>query len=171
MAKLSSVRSGAIVLDARANMATLVADMLRMLGWRDIREVTEAGQALLLLQRAEFELIIVDDALGGVDAVEMVRRLRADTTSPNRLTTVIMMSAAPDLKRIAAARDAGVTEFLRKPFAARDLKARLDALSTSPRPFVEAAAYAGPDRRRRNQEVGAADRRSSGETQIQPDRH
>lgn len=160
MANPSAFRSGALVIDPRAHMATLVADMLRVLSWRDIREVTEASQAQLLLQRATFELVIVDDALGGVDAIELVRRLRADSASPNRLTAVIMMSAAPDLKRIAAARDAGVTEFLRKPFAARDLKARLDALSTSPRPFVEAAAYSGPDRRRRNQDIGAADRRS-----------
>ena len=163
MANPSASRSGALVIDPRANMATLVADMLRVLGWRDIREVTEASQAQFLLQRSAFDLVILDDALTGVDAVDLVRRLRADAASPNRLTTVIMMAAAPDLGRIAAARDAGVTEFLRKPFAARDLKARLDALSATPRPFVEAEAYAGPDRRRRNQDVGAADRRSGGE--------
>ena len=109
MANPSASRSGALVIGPRANMATLVADMLRVLGWRDIREVTEASQAQFLLQRSAFDLVILDDALTGVDAVDLVRRLRADAASPNRLTTVIMMAAAPDLGRIAAARDAGVT--------------------------------------------------------------
>ena len=97
------------------------------------------------------------------DAVALVRRLRADSDCINRLTPIIMMSAAPDAARIAAARDAGVTEFLRKPFAANHLKTRLDSIAANPRPFVEAGGYAGPDRRRQDKDVGAADRRSQHE--------
>src|SRR5690606_31546061 len=107
-----------------------------------------------------FDIVIIDDLIAGPDAVELVRRLRLDAHSPNRLTPIIMMAAAPDAARIAAARDAGVTEFLRKPFAVTHLRSRLESIAAHPRPFIEAGDFAGPDRRRRDQPVGASDRRS-----------
>ncbi|MHA6296937.1 response regulator [Devosia sp. CAU 1758] len=160
MSSEPTIKHGALIIDPRANMATLVADMLRTLGRHDISESSEASQALLHLGRRSYDVVIIDDSLIGPDAVELVRRIRADIAGPNRLTPVIMMSAAPDAARIAAARDAGVTEFLRKPFSARDLKARLDSLNAAPRPFVEAQSYAGPDRRRKARAIGNAERRS-----------
>ncbi|SMQ75739.1 Response regulator receiver domain-containing protein [Devosia lucknowensis] len=149
---------GALVIDPQANMAGIVADMLRTCGRRDIHEVYDGAQALRELGRRAFDVVIIDDAI--TNAIELVRRLRADARSPNRLTPIIMMSAAPDAARITAARDAGVTEFLRKPFAANHLKSRLDAISSNPRPFVDATGYAGPDRRRRVKDVDA-DRRAT----------
>jgi DNA-binding response OmpR family regulator len=70
-----------------------------------------------------------------------------------------MISAAPDARRIAEARDAGVTEFLRKPFAAAHLQSRLVSIEANPRGFVEAETYQGPDRRRKSVDVGDKDRR------------
>lgn len=161
MASETITSAGVLIIDPQANMAALVAGMLRSLGRRDIREVTDTGQALSALQRRPFDIIIIDDAITSPNAVELVRRLRANADSPNRLTPVIMLSAAPDASRIAAARDAGVTEFLRKPFAAAHLKLRLDTIADSPRPFIEADRYAGPDRRRKTIAVGKADRRQA----------
>lgn len=158
MATPSSKVSGALIIDPQPNMAALVADMLRGLGHHDIREASDAREAQSEVNRRSVALIIIDDALANPDAVELVRRMRANPDSPNRLTPVIMMAAAPDAARIAAARDAGVTEFLRKPFAASHLKARLDGLAARPRSFIEAGDYAGPDRRRRHVDI-AADRR------------
>ena len=160
MSSETHAKPGALVIDPQANMAALVADMLRACGHRDIREAYDANHAQLDLRRRPFAVIVIDDAITGPDAVELVRRLRADPVGPNRLTPVIMMAAAPDATRIAAARDAGVTEFLRKPFAAIHLKSRLDSIAGSPRPFIEAESYSGPDRRRRAQDVGSTDRRA-----------
>ena len=93
-----------------------------------------------------------------MDGVAFTRKLRANTDCPNRLVPIIMISAAPDAERIAAARDAGVTEFLRKPFAANHLQARLTSIEVNPRSFIEAPQFKGPDRRRRTVDVGT-DRR------------
>lgn len=153
-------KHGVLIVDPQANMANLVATMLRAIGRRDIRECNDAGTALLELRRRPFTLMILDDAISGPDAVELVRRLRADTACQNRSIPVIMMAAAPDAARIAAARDAGVDEFLRKPFATNHLKARLDSIETRPRLFIEADDYAGPDRRRRTEDPATGERRS-----------
>ncbi len=162
MAIEAITKRGVLVADHSAHMAALVGVMLRNLGRKDIREVTDADQAMLELRRRAFEIIIVDDALDGMDGVAFTRKLRAATDCQNRLVPIIMMSSAPDAKRIADARDAGVTEFLRKPFAANHLQSRLTNIETNPRGFIEAGEYKGPDRRRKIVDVGAKDRRESG---------
>ncbi len=159
MAIETITKSGVLIVDPQPNMASIIASMLRTMGRRDIREANDATQALLEIGRRAFDVVIIDDAITKLDALELVRRIRADRDGQNRLVPIIMMAAAPDALRIAAARDAGMTEFLRKPFAAAHLKSRLDSIATKPRAFIEADAYNGPDRRRRIVDVGEKNRR------------
>lgn len=151
---------GVLIIDPQPNMSALVASMLRAIGRRDIKATESGAQAAIELDRRIYDIIIIDDAVVNPDAIELVRRLRGSHECRNRLTPIIMMAAAPDASRIAAARDAGVTEFLRKPFAADHLRARLDSISANPRAFIEAEAYRGPDRRRRKHDIGEKDRRA-----------
>lgn len=153
-------KRGVLVADPSPHMAGLVTVMLRSLGRKDIREAYDAGKAMTELTRRSFDVVIINDVLGGMDGVAFTKRLRANGESPNRLVPIIMISAAPDAERIAAARDAGVTEFLRKPFAANHLQMRLDSIAANPRSFIEAPQFKGPDRRRKTVNVGDKDRRS-----------
>lgn len=154
-------KRGVLVADHSPHMASLVSVMLRGLGRKDIREVYDANKAMLELRRRAFDVIIIDDDLEGMDGVAFTRKLRAATDCQNRLVPVIMMSSAPDARRIADARDAGVTEFLRKPFAANHLQSRLLNIEANPRGFIEAGEFKGPDRRRKTVDVGEKDRRES----------
>ena len=165
MATEAITKRGVLVADHSQNMAGLVTVMLRSLGRKDIREAYDANKAMTELKRRVFDVLIIDDALDGMDGVAFTRKLRASTDCQNRYVPIIMMSAAPDAKRIAEARDAGVTEFLRKPFAASHLQTRLDSIAANPRSFIEAEAYKGPDRRRRTVDVGE-DRRDSGKAKA-----
>jgi PleD family two-component response regulator len=160
MANEEITKRGVLVADPSAYMAGLVTTMLRGLGRKDIREANDASKAMIELMRRSFDVVIINDVLGGMDGVAFTRKLRAHAECPNRLVPIIMISAAPDAERIAAARDAGVTEFLRKPFAANHLQTRLDSIEANPRSFIEAPQFKGPDRRRKTVDVGANDRRS-----------
>ncbi|QDZ11485.1 response regulator [Devosia ginsengisoli] len=162
MANEEITKRGVLIADHSQNMAALVAVMLRSLGRKDIREAYDANKAMTELKRRVFDVLIIDDALDGMDGVAFTRKLRASTDCQNRLVPIIMMSALPDAKRIAEARDAGVTEFLRKPFAANHLLARLTSIETNPRSFIEAEQYKGPDRRRRTVDIGENERREAG---------
>jgi Response regulator containing a CheY-like receiver domain and a GGDEF domain len=161
MATEAITKRGVLVADHSQNMAALVTVMLRSLGRKDIREAYDANKAMAELKRRVFDVLIIDDALDGMDGVAFTRKLRASTDCQNRYVPIIMMSALPDARRIAEARDAGVTEFLRKPFAANHLQARLTSIAANPRGFIEAEQYKGPDRRRRTVDVGE-DRRERG---------
>lgn len=155
------IKHGIIIADATANMASLIAAMMRGLGHRRVTEVTSARDLQALLAIKSYSLVVLDDALGPPDALALVRQMRTDFNHPNRTTAIIMTSAAPDVARIADARDAGVSEFLKKPFSATDLQMRVAGLDLMPREFIETNAYAGPDRRRRTLTVGEEDQRSS----------
>ncbi|HEX4297077.1 MAG TPA: response regulator [Devosia sp.] len=147
----------ALVADGSTHMAGLVTLMLRSLGIRAVDEASSLAKADEMLARRPYGLVLLDDQLAGTAGLAMVRSLRQSPDHPNRLSAIIMMAAAPDAALIAAARDAGVTEFLRKPFSAHHIELRLEAIRNAPRDFVEAPAYAGPDRRRRT--VGGRPRR------------
>lgn len=162
MATEEITKSGVLVADSMPHMATLVGQMLRALGRKDIREAYDATRAMAELKRRIFDVLIIDADLDGMDGVSFTRKLRAASDCQNRDIAIIMMSSAPDAKRIAAARDAGVTEFLRKPFAASHLQSRLTNLQANPRGFIETEAYKGPDRRRKVLDVGAERRGGKG---------
>lgn len=155
------IKHGIVIADPVESMASLIAAMVRGLGHRTVLEVTSAGALSTVLASRAFALIVLDDALAP-DILDLLRQLRADADGPNRTTPVIMMAQAPELARIAAARDAGVSEYLKKPFSAADLQKRIVSLEINPRGFIEAPHYAGPDRRRRQVDTGIAEQRGSG---------
>ncbi len=152
----------ALVADPSSHMAALVAVMLRSIGIRSIDATVDLSHTATELAHQPYGLVLLDEQLGGAAGFEMIRALRKLNSHPNRETPIIMMASAPDARMIAAARDAGVTEFLRKPFSAEHIKLRLDALKKAPRAFVEAEAYTGPDRRRRT--VAGGERRRADDT-------
>ncbi|PKQ04625.1 MAG: hypothetical protein CVT73_13145 [Alphaproteobacteria bacterium HGW-Alphaproteobacteria-12] len=63
---------------------------------------------------------------------------------------VIYLTTKRERGAIIAARDAGVTEILSKPFSAKQLTDRIEAVLTRPREIVRSSAFTGPDRRRRD---------------------
>lgn len=139
----------ALVADPSPHMATLVTSMLHALKIRHVDELGEHVGLDAALGARPYDLLLVDAEIARRDDFADIRALRHRPDHPNRELAVIVMASAPDAAMIAAARDAGVTEFLRKPFAPQHIALRLDSLRKAPRPFVESEAYVGPDRRRR----------------------
>ena len=147
-----------LLVEPTPHMSTLIVSMLRHLRVHGVDEASTSSAALAQLGQRKYGAILVDEALKPMDGIELTRALRA-AEGPNRDTPVIMMSSTPEAARILAARDAGISEFLRKPFAAQHVETRLVSILAAPREFITAGAYAGPDRRRRNVEHKGEERR------------
>jgi len=84
-----------------------------------------------------------------LDGIEMTRMMRDQKSSVNPFVPIIMVSGHSERAKVMAARDAGVTEYMMRPFTVGSLAARLESALITPRPFVESAGYIGPCRRRR----------------------
>ncbi len=148
-----------LVIDPSSHMTTLISQMLRHLKVRSVAEAHDTDAAARLLHTHRYGAIMVNDVLSPADGVTLVRTLRQAAEGLNRDTPVIMMSSSPDALDVASARDAGITEFLRKPFAAKHIETRLLSILAAPRPFVASGGYAGPDRRRRRSGYTGSNRR------------
>lgn len=166
MQKPSFSKLDVLVVDPSAHMASLIGQMLRHLKVRGIEEAVNSDGAAMLLQSHRFGTIMMNDVLTPIDGIALVRALRAASEGLNRDTPVIMMSSNPDAGDIAAARDAGITEFLRKPFAAQHIETRLVSILSAPRPFIDAEAYAGPDRRRKKLDHKGGERRAGAKRPV-----
>ena len=72
-----------------------------------------------------FDAVVVDVMMPGMDGVELVRRLRA----AGRQTPVLMLTARDAASDVVHGLDAGADDYLTKPFSFRVLLARLRAIS------------------------------------------
>jgi two-component system, OmpR family, response regulator len=89
-------------------------------------DVARSGEdALWMAQATEYDAIVLDLMLPGVDGIEVCRRLRADGVwSP-----VLMLTARDAVEDRVGGLDAGADDYLTKPFAFTELLARLRALA------------------------------------------
>jgi two-component system, OmpR family, response regulator len=89
-------------------------------------DVARAGDdALWMAQAVEYDAIVLDVMLPGLDGFEVCRRLRSDGVwSP-----VLMLTARDAVEDRIAGLDAGADDYLRKPFSFSELLARLRALA------------------------------------------
>jgi CheY-like chemotaxis protein len=139
-----------LVLDDNRHAIEIVRSVLGSVGGRQITAAGATADALRCLSTEPYDILILDQHLGrGDDGVQFVRRIRNDPASPNPFLPILMLTGHSEERLVTAARDAGVSEFLAKPFTAAGLLKRVEVLIMQPRPFVRSASYFGPDRRRR----------------------
>ena len=126
----------------------LVEDELR-LATLVRRGLTEEGHAVDLaysgeealgwISTADFDVIVLDIMLPGIDGLETCRRFRRQRNQ----TPILLLTAKDSVGDRVAGLDAGADDYLTKPFAFAELAARLRALSRRPRTGLEPILTAG----------------------------
>jgi CheY-like chemotaxis protein len=138
-----------LVLDPAPASGRLVTELLRDLGAVNVDVEPTNALANAALGRFNPQVIFTELSGPGLDGLVFTRALRRGEL-PCRKTPVIVITAEATAAAILASRQAGVHEFLRKPYTIKDLVRRLDAAVLRPRDWIEAVHYVGPDRRRFN---------------------
>jgi len=140
----------ALILDDNAHMRGLIRVILSSFGVRRIEEAQGCNEAMGIVSSGDIDIAFVDFKLAGLDGLDFCRRIRLDPESPNRYLPIIMITAYSERRRVIDAINAGVDEFLVKPVRPVDVANRVNAVVERRRPFVQAAGYFGPERRRRD---------------------
>lgn len=144
-------------------MQLLIQDVLQNLGFTEIALASSGRLAIELLDRFPFDLVISDWRMKDMDGIDVIRFLRSDPKARNFRIPVILLTGNTESRYVFTARDAGVNEYIIKPFTAEQLAKRIRNIIENPRSFVETRAYRGPDRRRRMGTVPkGGDRRKQG---------
>lgn len=103
------------------------------------------------------DLVIVDwlDADRGI---QLTRQIRMES-SPNPFVPILMTAGSGHKQKVVKARDAGVSDYLVKPFTARQMGMKIETIVERPRPFVVSQNYIGPNRRIRELPFLGVDKR------------
>lgn len=136
-----------LIVDDNDQMRFLLRCLLRAGGVMSISEAETVEQAFDILRCSPVSLVLADWKMNPTDGLAFVRMVRRDSNSPNPYIPVLMLTAHTEASRVAAARDAGVTGFVKKPISTRVLFERMTSALTDNRLFVRTDDYFGPDRR------------------------
>ena len=147
MTSLSDIQ--VLIVDDSRPMRLVMRSLLRAAGVNRVAEAETALEALDYMRLSPVDIILVDWKMHPVDGLAFTRRVRQDEDSPNPYAPILMMTAHTEASRVAAARDAGVTGFLKKPISARLLFERMSSALLDEREFIRAGDFFGPDRRQR----------------------
>jgi two-component system chemotaxis response regulator CheY len=137
-----------LVIDDNAHMRRIVRQLLHGFGSREIFEAEDGASGLELFTAQKPDIVITDWAMPVYDGIEFTRAVRNSNSPVTRFVPIIMLSGHSEKRNVMEARDAGVTEFLTKPIAAKSLYERILSVVLAPRPFIRTKDYFGPDRRR-----------------------
>jgi len=89
----------------------------------DVHDAASAEDALELVERQSFDLMLVDLMLGGMDGFTFIRAVRPSSDAP-----IIVLSARDDTHDIVAALEAGADDYVTKPYEVKEVTARMRAL-------------------------------------------
>lgn len=161
--KMAPLLKRVLIADPQPASARLLSDLMRDIARSNCWVAATTDRALKIAETYDPQLIVVEVGHESLDGLALTRKLRRSTWSA-RKAPVITITGAATAASILAARDAGVHEFLRKPYSLKDLVRRLEAVTLRGRDWVEAVGYVGPDRRRFNsgEYAGSLKRRNDG---------
>ncbi|RZJ01505.1 MAG: response regulator [Brevundimonas sp.] len=165
LAKLEPTVRRVLIVDPNPHSAKLLTDIMKGLGSKDVAVEIDEARALRMAASLEPSMVFTEYAGPGLSGEAFAKALRRSNLGCRR-APIIMATAEATASTIKGARDAGVHEFLRKPFTSADLFKRVENVALKPRDWIEGIAYVGPDRRRFNsgEYVGPAKRKNDAAT-------
>jgi DNA-binding response OmpR family regulator len=91
-------------------------------GW-SVEEADTGEEALSSFQRQPADVVLIDIMLPGIDGFDVCRAIRRTSDVP-----IVMVTARADTHDVVAGLEAGADDYLTKPFAPKELSARIRAL-------------------------------------------
>lgn len=169
--RMAPLMQRVLIVDPTVASARLLTEVMRNIVQVQVWHAPTTHKGMEAARQVNPQLVFAELAGPDVDGVEFSRQLRRSHLAC-RQAPIIMVTATATAGGILAARDAGVHEFLRKPYTAKDLLRRLEAVTLHPRDWIEAVEYVGPDRRRFNSAdyKGPLKRRSDADATPEADR-
>ena len=151
-----------LVVDADQRSSRLTRTVLRGFSVRRYVFATNKNDGLQLMKANRPDVLIAEWKLTDETGIDLVREVRSSSFESFQRVPIIMLTAVSELANVIEARDAGVNEFLAKPFSVATLYGRICSLILRPRTFIETDGFIGPDRRRRtNVKFSGPDRRNA----------
>lgn len=115
-----------LIVDDYKTMLRIIRNLLKQLGFTNVDEATDGAAALQKLRDGNFGLVISDWNMEPMSGLELLKEVRADGRLQK--TPFIMVTAESKSENVVAAKEAGVNNYIVKPFNAATLKGKLNAV-------------------------------------------
>lgn len=115
-----------LIVDDYKTMLRIVRNLLNQIGFKDIVEATDGEMALEKFKQDKFGLIISDWNMEPMSGYDLLRAIRGGTH--NKDVPFIMVTAESKTENVIKAKQAGVSNYIVKPFNAETLKGKIESV-------------------------------------------
>ncbi|HVY17761.1 MAG TPA: chemotaxis response regulator CheY [Rhodopila sp.] len=113
-----------LIVDDYKTMLRIIRNLLKQIDFNNVEEATDGTEALAKLRSGNFGLIISDWNMAPMTGLQLLQEVRADSRLKN--TPFIMVTAESKTENVVAAKAAGVSNYIVKPFNAETLKDKIE---------------------------------------------
>ena len=115
-----------LIVDDYNTMVRIICNLLRQLGFQHIDDANDGAAALAKMRARKYGLVISDWNMEPMTGYDLLMQMRADPELGR--TPFIMVTAESKTENVIAAKKAGVSNYIVKPFNAQTLKTKIEAV-------------------------------------------
>ena len=115
-----------LVVDDYNTMVRIIRNLLRQLGFEHIDDANDGSSALAKMRERKYGLVISDWNMEPMTGYDLLQKVRSDPQLAP--TPFIMVTAESKTENVIAAKKAGVSNYIVKPFNALTLKSKIEAI-------------------------------------------
>ena len=115
-----------LIVDDYKTMLRIIRNLLKQLGFNNVEEATDGSMALTMMRQQPFDLVISDWNMEPMTGLQLLKEVRADESLKS--TPFIMVTAESKTENVIAAKQAGVNNYIVKPFNAATLKTKMESV-------------------------------------------
>jgi two-component system chemotaxis response regulator CheY len=115
-----------LVVDDYNTMVRIIRNLLKQLGFENVDDAGDGSSALEKMRAGKYGLVISDWNMEPMTGYDLLKEMRADPDLGR--TPFIMVTAESKTDNVIAAKKAGVSNYIVKPFNAQTLKTKIDAV-------------------------------------------
>lgn len=113
-----------LIVDDYTTMLRIIKNLLKQLGFSNVDEATDGEMALEKIKGKEYGLIISDWNMEPMTGIELLKQVRSSDGNYKDVS-FIMITAESKTENVVAAKQAGVNNYIVKPFNAETLKSKM----------------------------------------------
>ncbi len=115
-----------LVVDDFSTMRRIIKNILKELGYTNVDEADDGNTGLDKLKGGGFDFVVTDWNMPNMPGIELLKAIRSD--GELKKLPVLMVTAEAAKENIVEAVEAGVSNYIVKPFTAAALKERIDLI-------------------------------------------
>jgi two-component system, chemotaxis family, chemotaxis protein CheY len=123
-----------LIVDDYNTMVRIIRNLLRQLGFEHIDDASDGTAALAKMESRKYGLVISDWNMEPMTGYDLLQKVRANPEMSD--TPFIMITAESKTENVVAAKKAGVSNYIVKPFNAQTLKSKIDSVFPDDQPAV-----------------------------------